>query len=104
MASRNRQQYGIETAPIRDRANRRLTIGQGAYTRALIHRHEVGDYNTAALSMIEGAKLKHFDGRATYSASREYQSKIGGIMRAASIYRTRNRPCSCATESVRQQS
>ena len=83
VVSGNCQRLGIETTTTRDRANRTLTIRQGAYTRALIHRHEVGHHNTAAHPLIEGAKLKQFDGRAIDSASREYQSKIGGIMRAA---------------------
>jgi hypothetical protein len=83
VVSGNRQQYSIETAPIRDRANRNLTIRQGAYTRALIHWHEVGHYNTAAHPIFEGAKLKQFDGQATDSAIRKYQSILGGIIWAA---------------------
>jgi hypothetical protein len=72
---------GIEI--VRDRATRALTIRQGAYTRALIQRHGMEDCNAVAHPMLEGAKLKQFDGQATDSAIREYQSMIGGIMWAA---------------------
>ena len=79
----NHQQLCIETAPTRDREIRTLTIRQGAHIHALIHRHEMEDCNTVVHPMIEGAELKHFDGRATDSTIREYQSTIGGIMWAA---------------------
>ena len=79
----NRQRLGIEITPTRDRADRNLTIRQGACTRAQIHRHEMEDCNTAAHPIIEGANLKQFDGQATDSAIREYQSILGGIMWAA---------------------
>lgn len=72
---------GIEI--VRDRACRTLTIRQGAYTRALVQRHGMEDCNAVAHPMIEGAKLQQFDGQATDSAIREYQSMIGGIMWAA---------------------
>ncbi len=72
---------GIEI--IRDRASRTLTIRQGAYTRALLQRHGMEDCNAVAHPMIEGAKLKQFDGQATDSDIKEYQSMIGGIMWAA---------------------
>ena len=72
---------GVEI--IRDRANRTLTIRQGAYTRALLQRHGMEDCNAVAHPMIEGAKLRQFDGQATDSDIKEYQSMIGGIMWAA---------------------
>jgi hypothetical protein len=72
---------GIEI--VRDRAHRTLTIRQGAYTRALVQRHGMEDCNAVAHPMLEGAKLQQFDGQATESAIREYQSIIGGIMWAA---------------------